>query len=94
MDYKRFNIKKEENWGFISLALGIISLPLIILFPISVVVAFFGFVLGLIYMLNNKGFGWDEEKKLAFFGAIISVVSIIINMVLFVIGILYIRYFG
>ena len=93
MDFKRFNIKKEENWGYVSLVSGIISVPLIFLFPLSVIVAFFGFVLGLIYLLNNKGFGWDEEKKLALYGVIISVVSIIINIVLFVVGMLIVKYF-
>ena len=97
MDYKKF-IKKEENWGFVSLLLGIISFPLIILFPISNIIAlilsFIGFVLGLIYLIKNNGFGWDKEKKLALYGLIVNSASIIINIVLFTTGILYIKYFG
>ena len=97
MDYKKF-IKKEENWGYISLILGIVSFPLIILFPISNIIAFIlsfiGFVLGLIYLIKNNGFGWDKEKKLALYGLIVNFLSIIINMVLFTTGVLYVKYFG
>ncbi len=82
MNLNRLNFKKEENWGFISLAAGIISIPLIFLFPVSIIVSFIGLVIGLIYMLNNRGFGWDEEKKLALFGTIVNVLSIIINIAL------------
>ena len=97
MDYKKF-IKKEENWGFISLILGIVSLPFIILFPISNIIAlilsFIGFVLGLIYLIKNTGFGWDKEKKLALYGLIVNSLSIIINIALFTTGVLYVKYFG
>ena len=94
MDFERFNIKKEENWGFLSLTFGIISYPLILLFPLYLITSFLGFVLGLVRAFKSRGFGWDSEKKLALFGVIVSAASIIINIVLFVIGVSYINSFG